>query len=179
VIAHVPPLAPIVLHVLLVMAKSPLSVPVIVALVTITAFVPLLVTVTVNGALVVPTVSSPKFTGEGDIAISLPLPLKAIVCGLMQALSVTTIDPERVPTAAGVKVTDIVHFPPAARLLPHPFAVIVKSLAFVPPTAMLEIVRGAPPGLLSVRFRGALAVLMGVLGNDSDGGEKLVTGAPL
>ena len=138
-----------------------------------------MVTVTVIGALVVPTVSLPKFTGEGDMVISVPLPVIAIVCGLMQALSVTTIEAERAPSAAGVKVTPMVHFPPIARLLPQVFDVILKSLAFVPEMAMLVMESAAPPGLVSVKVRGELAVLISVLGNASDAGEKLVTGAPL
>ena len=54
-IVQVPP-ADRVLQLLLVIAKSALSVPVIEAFVTVTYVVPLFVTVTVMGALVVPTV---------------------------------------------------------------------------------------------------------------------------
>ena len=62
-------------------------------------------------------------------------------------MSVTVTEPVRVPVAAGVKVTLIVHDALAARLVPQ-MLVCEKS----PLTVMLEIVRAALPGLLSVTF---------------------------
>jgi hypothetical protein len=55
----------------------------------------------------------------------------------------------RVPSAAGVKVTLILQLAPAATLEPQVF-VAVKSVAFVPVTAILLRVSGAVPVLLSV-----------------------------
>jgi hypothetical protein len=48
-----------------------------------------------------------------------PLPLRATACGLPLALSVTETLALRAPVAAGLKVTLIVHFAPAARLAPQ------------------------------------------------------------
>src|SRR5580698_10020232 len=111
-----------------------------------------LVTVTVIGPLVVPTVSPPKLTGEGDIVISVPLPLKAIVCGLMQALSTSESAAERAPSAPGVNVTLIPHFAPAAKLEPQELEVIVKSLAFVPVSVKpLVMVIATVPALVRVK----------------------------
>jgi hypothetical protein len=42
-----------------------------------------------------------------------PVPLSATVCGLPAALSLTEIEPLRVPEVCGVKVTLIVQFDPA------------------------------------------------------------------
>jgi hypothetical protein len=137
-----------------------------------------LVTVTVIGALVVPIVSLPKLTGEGDMVISVPFPLNAIDCGLMQALSVTESAADRDPRAAGVNVTLTVHFPPAAKLEVQELLEIVKSLAFVPaiekPVMLIETV----PVLVNVNVNGELAVPISWLGNDNDDGAKLVCGAP-
>ena len=62
-------------------------------------------------------------------------------------MSVTVMEPVREPVAVGVKVTLIVHDELAARLVPQ-MLVCEKS----PLTVMLEIVRAALPGLLSVTF---------------------------
>jgi hypothetical protein len=85
----------------------------------------------------------PKFTGEGDIVISVPLPLSARTCGLPQASSITVIVALRFPRADGVNVTVIVHFVPTASDVPHVFDVIEKSVLLVPPSMMLLIVSAA------------------------------------
>jgi hypothetical protein len=132
------------------------------------------------GAVVIPTVSLPKLTGEGDIVISVPLPLKAIVCGLMQALSTSESAAERAPSAPGVNATLIPHFAPAAKLEPQELEVIVKSLAFVPVSVKpLVMVIATVPALVRVKVNGELAVLIRVLGKASVAGEKAVCGAPL
>ena len=103
-----------VVQLLLVIAKSPLFVPVMEAFVTVTEVVPLFVTVTVMGELVVPTVWLPKLTGEGDSVISVPLPVMGMVCGLAQALSANKRAALRLPNADGVNVTVTWQFLPTA-----------------------------------------------------------------
>ena len=121
---HVPPAASVV-QLLVVITKSLLFVPVMAALVTVTEVVPLFVTVTVIGALVVPTVWVPKLTGDGDRVISVPLPLMAIVCGLAQALSVYKREALRLPKADGVNVTVTVQLLPTANDEPHVLEVML------------------------------------------------------
>ena|SRR5215831_878709 len=121
---QVPPAATVV-QLLLVIMKSLLFVPVMEAFVTVTELVPLLVTVTVMGALVVPTVWVPKLTGEGEKVISVPLPVIAMVCGLAQALSVYKREALRLPNADGVNVTVTVQFLPTAKVEPHVLEVIL------------------------------------------------------
>ena len=77
-------------------------------------------------------------------------------------MSVMVTDAVRAPVAAGVKVTLIEQFAFTARvelLAGHVF-VCAKSLAFFPVTAMLEIVSGAVPELVSVTLCAELAVVM-------------------
>jgi hypothetical protein len=97
----------------------------------------------------------------------------------MQALSATESDAERAPRAAGVNVSLIVHFPPAAKVAPQALLDIAKSLAFVPVSVKPVMLIATVPGLLNVNVRGELVVLISVLGNASDAGEKPVCGAPL
>jgi hypothetical protein len=49
------------------------------------------------------------------------VPYRGNICGLLVALSVRVMEAVRDPVAVGVNVTAIVHFPFAARLLPHVF----------------------------------------------------------
>ena len=46
-----------------------------------------------------------------------PVPLRDEVCGEVEALSVTLRVPVKLPDVSGVKVTEIVHVFPAARVL--------------------------------------------------------------
>ena len=77
-------------------------------------------------------------------------------------MSVMVTDAVRAPVAAGVKVTLIEQFAFTASvaLLAGHVLVCAKSLAFVPVTAMLEIVSGAVPELVSVTLCAELAVVM-------------------
>jgi hypothetical protein len=45
----------------------------------------------------------------------MPVPVKLTVCGLFQSLLITLTVPVLVPSAVGVKVTETVHVPSAAR----------------------------------------------------------------
>src|SRR5579884_4044874 len=66
-------------------------------------------------------------------AVVVPVPLSWRVCGLPAALSLIDTDAVRVPPAAGVKVTEIVHcwFVARARFAEQ-VVVIAKSEAFCP-----------------------------------------------
>jgi hypothetical protein len=81
----------------------------------------------------------------------------------------------RLPLAAGVKVTLMVQFPPAATELPQ-VLVWAKSLAFVPVIARLVIVKAPLPALLRAMVRGALVMLTGWLAKVRLVGERLTAG---
>ena len=70
---------------------------------------PLLVTETGCAALVAPTASVPKDKLEADKMTDEVLPVRLRIWGLPGALSEIVIDAFRIPCAAGVKVTLIVH----------------------------------------------------------------------
>ena len=77
---------------------------------------PVLDKVTVCDALVVSTPWLPKvkFAALRLTKEAVPVPAKGTDCGLPPALSVMVIEARRLPMAAGVNVTLIVQFPPAA-----------------------------------------------------------------
>ena len=87
-------------------------------------------------------------------------------------MSVTVTEPVREPVAVGVKVTLIAHDELAARLEPQ---VLVSEK--LPLTVMLEIVRAAPPGLLSVTLCGLLLVPSTCAENVNEAGERLAAHA--
>ena len=90
-----------------------------------------------------------------------PVPLNATDCGLPLALSLILILAVRVPVAVGVKVTLSVHEAPAASVLGLRGQALVcpKSVALVPVTLILPMVRSAVPLFLSVTVCAALVVL--------------------
>ena len=69
-----------------------------------------------------------------------PVPLNEVVCGELEALSVTVRVPVRLPDASGVKVTEIVHVAPAASVLGGTGQ--LEVWAKLPDVAILVIVRG-------------------------------------
>ena len=79
----------------------------------------------------------------------MPVPERPTAWGLPLALSATLSEPTRLPLAVGVKVTLIVHLPPAATPLPQLF-VWAKSLAFEPVIAKLLMLNVALPLLVRV-----------------------------
>lgn len=83
------------------------------------------------------------------------MPLKLTLWGLSPALSVTTVDPVRLPTAVGVNVIVIVQLAPAATELPQ-VLVCEKS----PLTAMLVMLSARLPELVSVTGFDELVVLI-------------------
>jgi hypothetical protein len=74
--------------------------------------------VTVLAALVVPTSSlvNVKLVGE-TVTGAVPVPVRAIDCGLLEALSVTVSDAVALPKADGVNVTVILQLFPAPSVL--------------------------------------------------------------
>jgi len=83
--------------------------------------VPLLVSLTVCGVLVVPITCSGKLNlvGDKETAGRVPMPLRATVCGLLGASSVMVTAPLRLPAVVGLKVTLRVQLAPAATLAPQ------------------------------------------------------------
>jgi len=122
------------------------------------AAVPLLVNVTVCGALVVPTACDPNESEVGEklaeaVGAS-PVPVRWTSCEvLLVALSVIVKVPVRVPAAVGVQVTLIVQLAPAFTLLPQLFVSPNSSEA-----AIFEIRRVAAPVFVRVTVCGALVV---------------------
>lgn len=94
-----------------------------------------------------------RLAGESDAMGAVPVPVRNRPCGLPDALSATVTEPERVPTAVGVKVTLIEQLAPAASVVPHVF-VWPKSPVMVIP----EIVSGAVPVFESVALWAGLVV---------------------
>ena len=99
----------------------------------------------------VPTGWFPKarLVGERPSSGAVPVPERLTVCGLPLALSVMVTEAARLPLAKGVNVTLIVHLALAATELPH-VLVRAKSLALVPASARLVILKVALPVLLRV-----------------------------
>src|SRR4051812_5530388 len=78
-----------------------------------------------------------------------PVPLRDIVCGEPESLSLIDSVAVLDPVAGGVKVTDIEQEAPAPSELPQ-VDVCEKSEAFVPPRLMLPTASAAVPVLRSV-----------------------------
>jgi hypothetical protein len=114
------------------------------------------VTVTVLAALVFPTAVLPNEMLVGDtLTGSIPEPLKATVCGLFGAVSLTVSVAVSVPRFEGLNAIPRVHFCPAPTDAPHPLLAIMKS-AFV---VVIEFtVTAEVPLFVSVMFLEALVV---------------------
>jgi hypothetical protein len=124
---------------------------------------PVLVSVTVCEGLVVPTGSEGKVGGADKLTVvPVPVPLKLTVCGLFAALSLIESVAVRLPVAEGVNVTLTVQVLLGMTVAPvQVSALLAKSLAFVPPSVTVEIVRLAVPVLVTVSAWAALVVLVG------------------
>ncbi len=100
--------------------KSPLLVPVMPMEVMLSAALPVLLSVTICAALIVPTPWLAKVRLVADKltigAGAVPVPVKVTVCGLPVALSVMLTAALRVPVALGTKVTLMVQLAFAARV---------------------------------------------------------------
>jgi hypothetical protein len=95
--------------------------------------------------------------GEKVTAGAVPVPVRATVCGLPVALSVTESVALRAPEACGEKVTLTVQPTPAAKLVPQLF-VWEKSVLLVPVTAIDVMVSVAVPLLVRVTSWAVLLV---------------------
>ena len=141
---------------------------------------PVLLRVTVCVVLVVPTGWLPKGRLVGErltrAAAGVPLPERLTVCGLPLALSVMLSEAVRLPLAEGVNVTLIVQLVPAATLAPQ-LLVCAKSLALVPASARLVMLKVALPVLLRVTVCAVLVVLTAWLPKARLVGERPSTGA--
>jgi hypothetical protein len=138
----------------LVSAKSPLAV----MLVIVNAALPVLVSVTVCAALVVPMVWLAKVSEVGEkltagAGTAAPVPVSVAVCGLPAVLSTMLNVPVRVPAAVGLKVTLIVQLAPAATEVPQ-----VSLSAKSPVAEMLVMLKAMLPVLDSITLCAALVV---------------------
>jgi hypothetical protein len=144
-------------------AKLLLLVPVIEKLVKVTEPVPVLATVTLCAALVVPTVWLAKVKDAGEIVIvpacAPTVPVNATVCGLPVALSAMLMAAVREPVAVGLKVTLIVQLASTASDAGQVF-VSAKSPEFVPVRVIPEIAKAALPPFVKVTVWAALVVPM-------------------
>jgi hypothetical protein len=99
-------------------------------------------------------------TGGAEV---IPVPVKGIICGLVEALSVMVTVAVLVPAALGVKVTSMSQLPPAATLPLVGQAEVevvtkAKSLLLVPVMVMPLMVKAAPPVLVSITVMTGLVV---------------------
>lgn len=158
-IVHVP-FAATELPQVLVTAKSPGFVPVVVILVIDKLVFPVLVRVTDCAVLATPTpvLVNVRALAERLMAAALPVPDKAIASGLTCRLSAMLTVAVRVPMALGVNCTVIVHLPLAASDPPTgQLLVCEKSPGLAPIIVMLEMVKLVLPVFDMITF---LAVLV-------------------
>ena len=90
-----------------------------------------------------------RLVGETLAIMDVPVPERLTDWGLPVALSAMARAAARLPAAEGVKVTLMVQLAPAASELPQ-LLVWAKSLALVPKTAMLVMLKAELPELLRV-----------------------------
>jgi hypothetical protein len=111
--------------------------------------------------------------------VPVPVPVIGTVCGLFAALSVRMNVAERVPDAVGENVIETLQLVPGASVRPEqPSLVCVKSSAFVPRVAALEMKSPAFPVFVTVIVCGALVVPIACAAKVNDVGVKLTAGAP-
>jgi hypothetical protein len=116
----------------------------------------------------VPRNSVTVCTAGSNKHAAVALPDSATVFGLLGALLVMVSVPVCAPTTVGVKVTVTAQLAPAARVAGH-VLVSVKG----PLMAMLEIVTGPEPLLVSVTLRGVHVWFTCVSGNASEVAERV------
>jgi hypothetical protein len=91
-------------------------------------------------ALAVFTACAAKARLVGERLTAVPTPVRITVCGLLEALSLMTMDDLRGPAAVGANVTWIVQNDPEFRLLPQ-LLLSPKSPLFDPDFTMPDIER--------------------------------------
>lgn len=163
-----------------VLAKSAALVPVNAMLVMLMVAFPVFDKVTARELLVVLITCAPNAREVGDSCAAglVPVPVSGTVCGLPLALSATETEALRAVADVGVKVTLMVQFAPAARVVPHVF-VCAKSPGLVPVIDTLVIVKVAFPVLDRVIGCAALVVFIGWFANATDVGANVTTAAPV
>ena len=150
-------------------------VPVTAILVILSAALPVLESVIVWAALVVPTFWLANVNEAGErlaaaVDAATPEPVRLTVWGLPVALSVTVTAAVLVPDAVGLNVTLIVQVAPAATEAPH-VLLWAKSPLLVPVTATLVMLTVALPVLDSVIAWAALVVPTFWFANVSEVGD--------
>lgn len=126
--------------------KSPAFAPATVMLEMVSAMLPLLVSVMLWAAVAIVTGSLPKLSAVADrlAMAAVPVPFRLTVCGLPAALSLMATAALRVLMVEGVKDTVTLQVAAGAREAPQ-LLLWLKSPAFVPVTAMLEMVSAMLP----------------------------------
>jgi hypothetical protein len=123
---------------------------------------PVLLSVTFFAALVVVSLTVAKVSevGESEATGTVPVPERETEGAVPGALLVTLREPVRAPRAVGVKVTLIVQEALTASVVDPVGQLLVwaKSPEFVPPSAMLLMLSGAVPVLVTVIVCAALVV---------------------
>ncbi len=122
-------------------------------LASVSAALPVLLSVTVWVAADEPTAVSekPRLVGERPAIAPVPVPLSETAWGEPAALSAMLTEPVTLPIDAGLKVTVIAHVPLAATLVVQ-VLVCVKELSPLTVTAGLFHVSAAVPELVTVIF---------------------------
>ena len=118
-------------------------------LLRVSAAAPVLVSLTVCTALLVPTACAAKLSDAGlsdTTGAAMPVPLRLIVLGLLTASLVITRLPLKAPTETGANVTLMLQLAAFASVAPQVVLLTPNS----PFTTMLLILSTAPPGLLTV-----------------------------
>jgi hypothetical protein len=154
---------------LFVCEKSPALVPVIPIELIESVALPLFVSVTVCGLLVVP-VFCPVKVKLAKLRLAPgapPIPVRLTDCGLLLALSEMVIEAVRVPAAVGLNTTLIAQLVPAARLAPQEF-VCEKSPLFAPVTAIERFRSVDPPPFVTVTTCAGVATPTGDVPNVRD-----------
>jgi len=108
---------------------------------------------------------------------TVPVPVKALVCGEPAALSATDRVAVKLPVADGVKVMAIEQVAEAASASPQVLVPKAKSLALAPASVMAEMERVALPGLLSVKVWAELVVPLVTLPKFAEAGVSVAIGA--
>ena len=131
-------------------ANSDASAPVTVRPVTVSGPVPVLVTVTVCAADVVPTAWPPKARVAGATATcgAVPVPVRSTTGAAPGASEATVSVAALAPAVVGGNVTSTVHVAPGATAAAQPVA--ANCAASVPPTVSADTVSGAEPVLVTV-----------------------------
>jgi len=140
--------------------------------------VPVFLIVTVVAAVVEPTASLPNATEVGvavrvAVGAAVPVPVRATVKVPLVALLDTVSEPDALPVAVGVNVTDAVHEAPAASELPQ---VLVSANG--DPVVIEEIAAAAVPVLEIVTDCAALVDPTVSLPRDREVGEAVRVALP-